>query len=53
MEDIIEKRVFFDFEKQPGKELVETKKINNPKISVITSYYNYKDYIMQTYLMEM
>ncbi|MBR2240719.1 MAG: glycosyltransferase family 2 protein [Clostridia bacterium] len=49
MEDNIEKNVFFDFKRQPGKRLIENIKINDPKISVITSYYNYKDYIMQTY----
>ena len=49
MENNIEKNVFFDFKKQPGKIKIDRIKINNPKISVITSYYNYKDYIMQTY----
>lgn len=49
MEENIEKNVFFDFKKQPGRTLIKMPKINEPKISVITSYYNYKDYIMQTY----
>ncbi len=49
MENSIEKNVFFDFKKQPGKNKIDRIKINNPKISIITSYYNYKDYIMQTY----
>lgn len=49
MEDNLEKNVFFDFKKQPGRTLNKMQKINEPKISVITSYFNYKDYIMQTY----
>lgn len=41
---------FFDFTKEPGKELKKhiNLKIEKPLISIITAYYNVKDYIMQT-----
>ena len=41
---------FFDFSKEPGKVLERdiNVKIDKPLISIITSYYNAKDYIMQT-----
>lgn len=41
---------FFDFTKEPGKILEKeiNVKINKPLISIITPYYNVKDYIMQT-----
>lgn len=41
---------FFDFTKEPGKKLEKeiNIKIEKPLISIITAYYNVKDYIMQT-----
>ena len=46
-----EEYIFFDFKKEPGliKEGAETKQDIEPKISIITSYYNSGEYIMQTY----
>lgn len=46
-----EEYIFFDFKKEPGltKEGMETKQGIEPKVSIITSYYNSGEYIMQTY----
>lgn len=45
-----EEEKYFDYTKVPGKEIVKNKSINDgkPLISIITGYYNCKEYIKQT-----
>ena len=45
-----EEEKYFDYNLVPGKEIVKNKSINDgePIISIITGYYNCKEYIRQT-----
>lgn len=45
-----EEKIFFDFEKQPGKTLqkIDMPEGAKPQISIVTSYYNSNKYLKQT-----